>query len=191
MALRPTVLAMMALAGIGLAACDRSPAAETAAASNPEATPTDRPVRKPGLWRQTLLVEGSPFVDGAKLCLDAEAEKVVSWWGKRGLRSDCISDEVDQKPDGSWHFSSVCVDEDHVKTTTNGSAVGDFQRRYQFTADLTTADPAHPDQSGTRSVTLDAEWLGLCPKDMRPGQLVYADGQTMNLMDLSAAVEGQ
>lgn len=185
---RTTGLAVILAVGMGLAACDRTPAATS---ENPDAATPDRPVRKPGLWKQTLLVAGAPYVQDARLCLDAESEKVVSWWGKKGLRRDCVEDAVVQKPDGSWRFSSVCVSEDHIKTTTLGTAVGDFQRRYQLAADLTISDPTNAARSGTRSVTLDAEWLGPCPADMKPGQLSYPDGQTINLMDLSVAPDDE
>lgn len=171
---------------LALSACDRP---DPAAAEGVTTAPTNRPVRKPGLWRQSLLVGGEAYVQDVKLCLDAEAEEKVSWWGKTGLRSNCISDEIVQKPDGSWQFSSVCVGDDHVKTTTHGSAVGDFQRRYQLTAEVTVANPVDPSQSGTRSMTLDSEWLGACPDDMKPGQMTYPDGQTINLLDMALAAE--
>jgi hypothetical protein len=182
MRIRLAGLAILAVAGVSLAACDKKPAAASAAT---EAAEPDMPVRKPGLWKQTLLVGGDPFVQDVKLCLDAEAEKKVSWWGKKGLRADCVEDEIVQQPDGSWRFSSVCVGQDHVKTTTRGSTVGDFQRRYQINAEMTISNPADPRQSGTRSMTLDAEWLGPCPSGMKPGQLDYPSGESVNLLDLA------
>ena len=179
-------VAVLLAGGLCLTACDRSAAPVTEDAA---AAPTNRPVRKPGLWRQSLLVGGSAYVQDVKLCLDAKADEKVSWWGKSGLRSNCFKDEITQKPDGSWHFASVCVGDDHVKTTTEGTAVGDFQRRYQLTAEMTVSNPVDPGQSGTRSMTLDSEWLGPCPDDMKPGQLNYPDGQSINLLDMALAAE--
>ena len=183
---RTTGVALLLAAGMCLAACDRTPAP---ARPDVEPAQANMPVRKPGLWKQTLLVGGAPYVQDLKLCLDVEAEKKVSWWGKNGLRRDCLKDQIVQKPDGSWHFSSVCVGEDHVKTTTEGDAVGDFQRRYQLNAEMTIADPGDSRRSGTRSMTLDAEWLGPCPSGMKPGELTYPDGQSVNLMEIGAAAD--
>lgn len=183
---RTAVLLVLAAAGLCLAGCNQP---SPKAAGEEAATPTDRPVRKPGLWRQSLLVGEAAYVQDVKLCLDAEADEKVAWWGKSGLRSGCIEDEVKRKPDGSWSFNSVCVAEDQVRTTTVGSAVGDFDRRYQLSAEMTTSNPADPAQSGTQSMTLDSEWLGPCPANMKPGQLDYPDGQSINLLDLALAAE--
>jgi hypothetical protein len=186
MTLRLIGAAFLLATSLCVTACDRGAAPIV---DEEAAAPTNRPVRKPGLWRQSMLVGGSAYVQDVKFCLDAQTDEKVSWWGKTGLRSDCFKDEIIQKPDGSWHFSSVCVREDHVKMTTEGTAVGDFQRRYQLTAETTISNPVDPRQSGTRTMTLDSEWLGPCPDDMRPGQLNYPDGQSINLLDMALAAE--
>ena len=82
---------MLAAAGLCLAGCNQPSPKD---AGEEAATPTDRPVRKPGLWRQSLLIGDAAYVQDVKLCLDAEAEEKISWWGKSGLRSGCVEDDI-------------------------------------------------------------------------------------------------
>jgi len=170
----------LAMAVIGVAGCE-GPKAPEAAVSAAEARPA--PVRKPGLWKNSVLAEGAGGVQGVKICLDKEAEKILSLWGQGGSRGKCSVNEVSQRPDGRWTFNSVCEPGDGVKVSTQGSVVGDFSSRYQAQYRVVTNNAPDPAFNGEKIITIDAEWIGECPSGMRPGDMELADGQRMNVLD--------
>lgn len=142
------------------------------------------PKRKPGLWKQTMLVEGIDVIQTVQLCIDAASDSKLAWWGQQGFKQACSKNEVVRQPDGSWKFSSVCSGAG-VKTTNDGSAVGDFSSKYQLRADSTTSGAPVPEMNGSRSITIDAVWAGECPAGMKPGDMETANGQRINMLELS------
>lgn len=163
--------------------CDPEPAEKGAV--KPGVVERPAPVRKPGLWKQTMLIEPGDLMQTATLCLDKTAEAQLSWWSNAGLRASCSENDVRRRADGSWAFQSVCGVAEGVKTTTVGSATGDFQSRYQTRSEVTTTNAPVAALSGTRTVVIDGEWLGPCPAGMNPGDLELPSGQRVNLLQLS------
>ncbi len=173
---------------IGLAACvvtacsksqDGSAAGKAAAPAAVEV-----PARKAGLWKQTLLVEGVDMIQTVQLCLDKASDAKLAWWGQSGFKQACSKNEIVRQPDGSWKFSSICEGAG-VKTTNDGSAVGNFESKYQIRADSTTTGAPVPEMNGSRTITIDAEWVGECPEGMRPGDMELPNGQRMNMLEVS------
>ena len=142
------------------------------------------PKRKPGLWKQTMLVEGADVLETVKLCLDEASDSKLAWWGQQGFKQACSKNDITRQPDGSWKFSSVCEGAG-VKTTNDGAAVGDFSSRYQLRAESTTTGAPIPQLNGSRTITIDAEWTGECPAGMSPGDLELPSGQRMNMLEVS------
>ena len=142
------------------------------------------PKRKPGLWKQTMLVEGADVLQTVKLCIDEASDPKLAWWGQQGFKQACSKNEINRQPDGSWKFSSVCEGAG-VKTTNDGAAVGDFSSRYQLRAESTTTGAPIPQLNGSRTITIDAEWMGECPAGMSPGDLELPNGQRMNMLEVS------
>ncbi|ATQ41148.1 DUF3617 domain-containing protein [Caulobacter mirabilis] len=156
-----------------------------APAAKPEAkAPVEVPKRKPGLWKQTMLVEGVNVIQTVQLCIDPESDSKLAWWGQQGLRQSCSKNDLQRQPDGSWKFASVCEGVG-VKTATTGSAVGDFSSRYQLKAEATTSGAPIPEMNGTRTVTIDASWVGECPQGMKPGDMEMPNGQRINMLQVS------
>lgn len=177
-----TALALLALAGV--AACDGKSSSDKPQAK--AAAPVETPRRKPGLWKQTVLIEDMNALQSVSLCLDAESDLALSWWSQQGFRQGCSRNEVKRQPDGSWRFSAFC-EAGGVQTTSQGSAVGDFSRKYQLKSEVTTVNSPVPQMNGTRQITIDAEWQGECPRGMNPGDLDLPDGQRVNLLELGGA----
>src|SRR3990167_3897188 len=101
------------------------------------------PKRKPGLGKQTMLLEGADVLQTVKLCLDETSDPKLAWWGQQGFKQACSKNEINRQPDGSWKFSSACEGAG-VKTTNDGAAVGDFSSRYQLRAESTTTGAPIP-----------------------------------------------
>ena len=177
---------LLGAAALPLAACNREAPKDESAGETPAQKVVETPTRKPGLWKQTMTIEGVDTLQGAKLCLDAATDKKLAWWAQQGVRGGCPKNEVIQNPDGSWSFSSVCEMEGGIKTTTEGQAVGDFQSAYQVKAESTTVGAPIPEMNATRTVTIDATWIGECPPGMKPGDIEAPDGRRVNLIEMSA-----
>lgn len=175
--------AIAGMAIFAVAACSKD--SKTEASGQTVAAPVvEVPARKPGLWKQTLLVEGVDMIQTVQLCLDAASDAKLAWWGQSGFKQACSKNEIVKQPDGSWKFSSVC-EGGGVKTTNDGSAVGNFESKYQIRADSTTTGAPVPQMNGSRTITIDAEWVGECPAGMAPGDMELPNGQRMNMLEVS------
>ena len=164
-----------------LCACSEPKPAEDRAAAT---LPTETPVRKPGLWRQTVQIDDRGL-ETVELCIDAASDAKLAWWGQPGLAERCSTTDMMRRADGAWRFHFVCSPREGVQITTNGSAVGDFQSRYQLKSEITTRGAQAAGAAGTRLIALDAEWTGPCRSGMAPGDLERADGQKINLLELA------
>lgn len=134
-----------------------------------------------------MLIEGGDEVRSLTICLDALADQKLAWWGGRsGLRQGCTRNLVRKMPSGAWRFESICETAAGVRTETMGEAVGDFQKKYQMRAETTTHNSPILELVGTRTVSIDAEWIGPCPADMQPGEAQLETGQSVNLLQIGA-----
>lgn len=171
-----------AIAIVAVGACSKDSGEK--AATGAKVAAVEVPKRKPGLWKQTMLIEGLDAIQTTKLCLDAATDAKLAWWGQQGFKQSCSKSEVKREPDGSWRFSSVC-EGGGVKTTNDGTAVGDFNSRYQLKAESSTSGAPVPEMNGSRTVTIDAEWVGECPANMRAGDIELPNGQRVNIVEIS------
>jgi len=176
--------AVAGVALVAMTACSKEKEAATANPGAEAAAQVEVPKRKPGLWKQTMLVEGIDVIQTVHLCLDQASDAKLAWWGQQGFKQACSKNEIKKASDGSWSFSSVCEGAG-VKTTNDGSAVGDFGSRYQLKAESSTTGAPIPEMNGTRTITIDAEWVGECAADMKPGDMELPNGQRMNMLEMS------
>ncbi len=176
-----TTAIMVTAAALTAGACSKTAdEGEKPAAAAPKVLET--PHRKPGLWVQTTSVEGIGDIPALRLCLDKETDSKMAWWGQQGVRGGCSKNDVKRNLDGSWTFESVCQSEGNIRTTTTGTASGDFQSSFRVEAETTTEGAPIPDMNGTRKVTINYEWKGDCPAGMSPGDMKLPDGSTVNAL---------
>jgi hypothetical protein len=162
---------------ISVAGCKQEP--EPDAAPDPVA-PASLPQRTPGLWTQTMVMDGSDALQSVKVCLDAVTDRKLAWWSPPES-VNCSKNKVERQADGSWTFESACVIDGGGQVNTQGRAVGDFQRSYQVTADTDVRGAAQDSLNGSHTATIDAIREGDCPKGMKPGELELPDGRRINL----------
>lgn len=179
-----------AAAVLALAACGKktetaqtggnaaAPAAETPGAGAPAAgaPASARPVRKAGLWEQT--VEFGKMRQTSRICLDAATDEKLGLEGNRGP-NPCSESAVSAIP-GGYAFRSVCDMGEGGKVTSQGKAVGDFGAKYRVDIESTTTGAAGPEMNGVRKFAMDAEWKGPCPADMKPGDIALPNGLKIN-----------
>lgn len=128
--------------------------------------------RKAGLWEQR--VSDGKTAQVTRLCLDATAHRAMAYLGDSLNRDLCSKHEMTAGADGAWSFSSACSAPGGARVTTTGTATGDFTAHYQLKLQRSQTGGATP---GVQRYVVDAVWKGPCPADMKPGDMVLADGR--------------
>lgn len=169
-----------------LAACHKNEeAAQKSAATAAKPAVVETPQRKPGLWKQTMSIQGTAIKQTASLCLDSQSDKKISWWAQQGVRGGCAKNDVQRQLDGSWKFTSSCEMAGGIKMETEGTATGDFSNRYNLTATTTTTGAPVAEMNGVRTVVIDAERTGPCPDGMKGGDVQLPNGQVVNMLAMA------
>jgi hypothetical protein len=183
--MRTTVLVASVLFAASLAACGKKgePAGEgqTAVSQLDEAPATAAatpPKRQPGLWRQTMSVEGQPTMV-SRICTDAAFEQKATVFANNAMPGACAESSATPAA-GGWSFHSVCDMGTGGKTVTDGTASGDFATRYEVKATTTTSGAAAPQMNRTSQMTILAEWQGACPADWAAGDMELPGGMRVN-----------
>jgi len=121
------------------------------------------PHRKPGMWEQSIeLPGGKPMT--MQMCIDEETEKQYSAMGRN--RPGCTHEF--HKIPGGYAFKGTC----EGKTAT-GTAIGDFDKAIKVEVD-----------SGGTHMTSNLKYLGPCPAERKPGDVVIPGGRVVNMKDL-------
>ncbi len=121
------------------------------------------PHRKPGMWEQTMTMPGGQTMT-MQMCIDEEVEKHFSAMGKS--RPGCTQEF--HKIPGGYSFKGTCEGK-----TASGTATGDFDK----------AIKVEVESEGTHMVS-NLTYLGPCPADRKPGDLVMPGGQVMHMQDM-------
>jgi hypothetical protein len=120
------------------------------------------PHRKPGMWEQSIQLPGNKPMT-MQMCIDEATETAYTALGKK---PGCTQEF--QKIPGGYSFKSACEGK-----TASGTAIGDFDKAIKVEVD---SEGSH--------VTSDLKFLGPCPADRKPGDMVMPGGQVMNIKDI-------
>ncbi len=167
------------LAGCGKAGGGGKPAAAVGAEPAASGQP---PARKAGLWEQTMTRDGAPLgiVGRVRVCVDRASEAKFSLFSGKMSRSACPRRAVVRAPDGGYVFASTCDMGEAGVTTSTGALSGNLATRYRVHAQSDTSGSSVPAMNGRHLTDIDATWLGPCPADMKPGDMVLANGMKIN-----------
>lgn len=178
-ALPVLAVSLLTLAACGqreeVAASEEAPAAQP----SPAAAPPTRPVRKPGLWEVSTSLEGVDGVQTVRVCLDEATDAKLALAGAQAP-GGCSTRQT-RETDGSWRFSASCDMGSGGRTTTAGTATGDFTSAYEVRAETSTEGAATPQMNGTRRMTSKAAWRGRCPGDLKPGDVQIPGGPVISV----------
>lgn len=142
----------------------------------------DLPKRKPGLWEMST---GSAENKGApamsKVCIDVTTDRELMNFGLGVTNQLCSKREI-KVTGGVATINMVC-------TVGNSQATSHSTITYTGNSAYRAEVRAHfepPFMGKTDSTTTQqAKWIGACPSDMRPGDLVTGNGVKINLRDLA------
>jgi hypothetical protein len=183
---------------LSIAACNKpapasgasSAAAPSQAASATPAAPAAGPIsaenlphRKPGLWRQTMAMEGVEHaMPATEFCIDAASEAKMSLMGQQMSKDHCQAPQFNRNLDGSLSFTSACDFEGGGKTTSKGTISGDFDSSYKVAIDSTTTGGTAGMDQHERKMTITATWEGPCAPDQKGGDIILPGGRKMNML---------
>jgi hypothetical protein len=147
----------------------------------------DLPARKAGLWELKMNFEGrSTPPQTMQQCIDAATDKQMNAMGENLRQDMCSKQDVQQKVGSTIVVDSVCQ-VGPTKITTHSVVSGDFNSAYTVKVaskrEGGTAPPGMP-ADGTSNMTMEAKWLGPCKADQKPGDMIMANGQKMNIGDI-------
>jgi hypothetical protein len=137
------------------------------------------PSRKPGMWQVKTRIENSSApVQLVRQCIDAATDRMMQSSAGPFAPAACPGREV-QRSESSMTIDSTCTV--GAKAATAHSVVtGSFDSAYTMT--VTAQSEAIP--GGKMVMTMEAEWLGPCASDQKPGDIVLGNGLKINLPEL-------
>lgn len=184
------VVALLGVSLLALAACSKKDKAAAptgegapAAANAPAAGPLAMPKRKPGLWSQTMVNEGT--TQTVQICIDADTDAKMSVWGQQVGKDMCSKNTFAAAP-GGYSFESECDIGNMGHVVSKGAVTGDFNTSYTVKMTSTTTGSSIPQANATSQMTLTAKWDGACPADMKGGDMLLPGGVKINLEAMTA-----
>lgn len=142
------------------------------------------PTRRAGLWEVTIANDGAKAPSQTmQQCTDAETDKLMNAFGG-AISADLCSQQEVKKVGATLVINAVCQI-GPMKSVSQSVVSGDFTSNY--TVKVTSkieGIPAAAQAMAGGSTTIQAKWIGACKAGQKPGDIVMANGQTMNIRDL-------
>lgn len=127
------------------------------------------PARKPGLWqitRSAAQPKLPPQVQ--RICLDAATDALLYRYGLTGSQKLCSKVEIHRSAERIEIQSTCAIGSSHASTRTAITLHGDQAYHQDIAVHF---DPPVGRTSDSVS-SQDAKWLGACPAEMKPGDIV-------------------
>jgi hypothetical protein len=144
----------------------------------------DLPKRKPGLWEVTVNTGDSqrPPVTN-RMCLDPATDAALIKFGMGSANQICSKQDMSISGNVAT-IDAVCKigtsqQITHSTITYTGNTAYKTQVKARF-------DPPFLGKTES-STSTEARWVGPCPADMKPGDMVVGNGVKINLNDLPTA----
>ena len=138
-------------------------------AAHQGAAADELPVRKAGLWQITRSAPRPNFPPQVqKICLDARTDALMNKLGTKDVQKLCSKSEI-HRSGGRIEVDSICtIGASKASTHTVMTLKGEEAYHEDITVHFDP--PVHKIADSTS--TQDAKWLGACPADMQPGDIV-------------------
>ena len=146
----------------------------------------DMPTRKAGLWELKMMFEGRNLpAQVMKHCTDAATDKLMNMNFGGSNEQNCSKQDM-KNSGGSIVVDSVCTF-GGATIASHAVVTGSFDSAYKV--DVTSTRSGGPPMPGVAPgaqthMTIDAKWLGACAAGQKPGDVVMANGMSMNVLDL-------
>jgi hypothetical protein len=136
------------------------------------------PHRKPGLWQVTMAMPGlarPPTI--SKFCMDAQTESAMMGIGQSAMKTMCSKSSLSVSGNVTT-MDNVCkfgrsIQTTHSTTTFTGNSAYHTETHAHYVPPLFGKVDA--------TTTQDGKWIGACPTDMKPGDIVLPGGVKMHM----------
>ncbi len=137
----------------------------------------DYPARKAGLWEISMTVAGSPRQ--TKFCIDAATDAAMYQAGMENSGIACSRRDI-VRSGPTVTIDAVCTMGQRTITTHMTTVfAGDTAYR---TENKSRIEPPIVAGRPDSTTTQDAKWVGPCPADMLPGDMLMPNGVKMNVI---------
>src|SRR5579859_5751294 len=138
----------------------------------------DAPKRKPGLWEIVSSSDRSGSQPRTvKMCTDAKTADLFSQLGDRASQKACSKRDV-QNQGSQIVTDTVCT---IAQSQVTSHTVMTFDNPTSFTIKVHSRyEPALFGRTESNS-TQTGKWVGACPADMKPGEVLSPNGVRINL----------
>jgi hypothetical protein len=149
----------------------------------------DLPIRKAGLWELTMDFHDARLPHQTmRQCTDADSDRLMNMNFAGSNEQACSKKEVTANGTG-FDIDSVCSF-GGMTTTSHAVVSGSFDNAY--TVEVTSTRKGGPPMPGVGAngqshMTITAKWLGPCAAGQKPGDVIMANGMTMNVIELQKA----
>jgi len=146
----------------------------------------DMPARKTGLWEIKMIFEGRNLPPTTmKQCVDPATDKLMNANFGGSNEQHCSKQDM-TKSAGTIIVDSVCTF-GAMTTTSHAVVSGSFDSAYTMKVASTRAGgPPMPSVApgAETHMTIQATWLGPCAAGQKPGDVIMANGMSMNVLDM-------
>ncbi len=140
------------------------------------ASAAELPPRKAGLWEMKTTVSSGHLVS-MQQCVDAKTDEAMQANTAANAQRDCSKRDV-QKSGNTITIDSVCTMAGKPRTA-HTVITGSFDSSYNMA--ITSQSEGQP----THTVSVEAKWLGPCPADQKPGDIIMPNGVKMNVLEMT------
>ena len=148
----------------------------------------DFPQRKAGLWEITMGFAGQAQHMVTKLCVDSGTDAALYKNSLEGGMAKMCSKRDITKSGNVTAIDSVCkIGESTVTGHSVITPASDTAYHIDHTSHMDPPMGGHADSRFTQ----DGKWVGSCPADMKPGDMVMPTGMKMNVLEMSKTGDGQ
>ena len=133
------------------------------------------PVMKDGLWQShtQMVIKNKKFDSAMKHCRSNELDKSMKAGGESIRKRNKCKDIVTQQSPGNYSWEGRCEAGSLAGSVTKTTMIYKGDTSYHMEQHMTGT---------SESVTIiDESYLGSCPADMKPGDVVMANGTKTNL----------
>ena len=138
------------------------------------------PDREPGLWEVSVTNGNSQTPQVMKECIDSATDAKMMQMGtdiSKSMNGTCSQQELKKTAAGFESNSECKMMGSTIKSKATFS--GDFKKTY-FGEIVSTFTPPFMGQS-TSTTKITAKHTGSCGADMKPGEIIMANGMKMNM----------
>jgi hypothetical protein len=141
------------------------------------------PTLKSGLWEMTTTTTAAGNAPSkATVCLDASTQKYILE-ASQGRQKELCS-RMDMQRDGAKYVMDAECKLGNSLVKSHGVMTMTGDTAYRSESSATIDPPFTPELKETRTV-IEGKYVGACREGMRPGDMITATGEKINLKELA------